>query len=83
MAFTDPRERPRPFFVHPADAPPHSGHQVPAAANAEDAALQYVELWSPSAHEGELRLIVEDCGTGHESCLTVHLDTGEAEPCAA
>lgn len=74
-------ERLRPFFVHPAHAPPHQGHQVPAAANAEDAALQYIELWTPEVHEGDLRLIVEECGTGHESCLTVHLATGEAEPC--
>ena len=75
-------ERPRPFFVHPADAPPHSGHQVPTATNAEDAALQYIELWSPNAAaEGDLRLIVEDCGSGHETCLTVHLALGTAEPC--
>ena len=46
-----------------------------------DAALQYVELWSPTVQEGALRLIVEDCGSGHEHCLTVHLDTGEATPC--
>ncbi|CAN5205563.1 hypothetical protein BH09PSE2_BH09PSE2_20060 [soil metagenome] len=75
------RERPRPFFVHPADAAPHSGHQVPFAENAEDAALQYVELWTPQPHGDAVKLIVEDCASGHHACFTVHLDTGEAEGC--
>jgi hypothetical protein len=74
-------DRPRPFFVHPAEGPVHAGHQVPFAQNAQDAALQYVELWRPDAQDGDLKLIVEDCGTGRAACLTVHLATGDTRPC--
>jgi hypothetical protein len=79
MAFTHPDERPRPFFVRPADGAPNQGRQVPFATHAEDAALQYIELW-PTRADGPLSLIVEDCATGQESCLTLHLHSPVALP---
>lgn len=71
----------RRFHVHPAHDR-GEGHVVADAMGFEDAALAFVERWSPAPDaEGDVRLIVCDCDTGRTECFCIDLEHGEAEPC--
>jgi uncharacterized protein DUF5961 len=71
----------RRFLVHPAHERAQ-GHIVADAEDFHDAALAYVERWSPAPDDGEeVSLIVCECETGHEQCFRIDLGTGDAEPC--
>jgi len=68
------------YLVRPRHDARH-GHVV-EAASFEEAAVAFVERWSPSVdHDGDVALIVRDQGDGRELCLTLDLDSGEAKPC--
>ncbi len=71
---------PHSFFVRPRHDARH-GHVV-EADSFEDAAVAFVERWSPPVdHDGDVALIVRDQDDGRELCLTLDLDSGEAQPC--
>lgn len=68
------------YFVRPRDDARH-GHVV-EAGSFEEAAVAFVERWSPAAdQEGDVALIVRDRDDGRELCLRLDLDSGEAAPC--
>ena len=72
----------RRFLVHPAE---HrgEGHVVADASDFHEAALAFVERWSPAPDaEGDVRLIVCDCETGRQECFCIDLESGESAPCA-
>jgi hypothetical protein len=71
----------RRFLVHPAHERAE-GHVVADAADFHDAALIYVERWTPADAEDELALIVCDCETGRQECFRIDLGTGQSAPCA-
>jgi hypothetical protein len=53
-------------------------------ASFEAAAIAYLEHFDLSTaidDEHEVRVIVQDVGTGHEHCFRVDLDSGETAPC--
>jgi len=72
----------RRFAVHPA-AEDRARERAVEAESFEDAALAFLEQWSPEAGaEGEdVALIVTDCENGRACCLRVDAGTGEAAPC--
>jgi hypothetical protein len=68
------------YFVRPRDDARH-GHVV-EAASFEEAAVAFVERWSPPVdQEGDVALIVRDRDDGRELCLRLDVDSGEAAPC--
>jgi hypothetical protein len=70
----------RAFTVHAADEARRS-HRV-EGASFEDAAIAFVELWSPEPDaEGDVQIIVRDAETGAQHCFRIDLDSGEAAPC--
>jgi len=48
------------------------------AVSFEDAAVAFLELW-PALDGDAVRLIVTDCETGRECCVSVDMGAGEAE----
>ena len=71
----------RRFLVHPAHDRAE-GHVVADATDFQDAAVAFVERWSPAPDaEGDVQLIVCDCETGRTECFCIDLDSGEAAPC--
>jgi len=68
------------FAVHPRDAG-HAGHTL-AAESFEDAAIAFVETWSPALDAGgEAVLIVRAQATGHERCYRIDLSADAVTPC--
>jgi hypothetical protein len=64
-----------------ADGPRHC-HAAPHAKSFEEAALEFTEVWHPSADaEGEVQVIVLDRETGREQCFIVDVGAGDAAPC--
>ena len=52
-------------------------------ASFEAAAVAYLEcfdLCTPPENDREVRVIVQDVGTGHQHCFKVDLDSGETAP---
>ena len=73
---------PRRYLVHPAHERAQ-GHVVADARDFHDAALIYVERWTPAPDaEDEVALVVCDCETGRQECFRIDLGTGETSPCA-
>ena len=71
----------RRFEVHAAHEGRGRGHTV-EGTSFEDAALAFVETWHPHEDpDGDVTLIVRDCGTGREHCLRVDVGSGQAAPC--
>ena len=73
-------QSPHRFHVHPCENR-GEGHMVPAASSAEEAALVFLEHWSP-ADGSEVSVIVKDCDTGRQQCFRLDLTSGEVAPCA-
>ena len=75
----------RRFYAHTRTEGRPRDHLVPGAATLQDAAMIFAAHWLPlplADHDGEVSVIVRDGETGEEQCFTVHLDSGDAEPCA-
>lgn len=71
----------RRFAVHPT-AEDRARERAVEAVSFEDAALAFLECWSPDVEAGDdIALIVTDCETGKSCCLRVDPGTGEAAPC--
>ena len=71
----------RRFAVHACDEGRATACTV-EGASFEDAASGYMEVWLPALDaDGDVRLIVTDCETGLECCLTFAIDTGETQAC--
>ena len=73
------------FSVHARGEDRHRSHPAPAAATAHEAAILFAEHWLPvTIGDGDeaVSVIVRDGDTGEEQCFTIHLDSGDAEPCA-
>lgn len=71
----------RRYVVHPAAASRAASLSV-EAKSFEEAALDFADAWHDALEEGgDVRVIVTECETGRECCLTVHLGTDEASPC--
>jgi hypothetical protein len=60
------------FHVRLSDAT-GAGHVIADAADAEEAAIRFLELWLPEGEVGEARLQVTDCRSGVCRRLTVQL----------
>jgi hypothetical protein len=68
------------YRVHARDDRSH-GHAV-EAASFEDAAITFVEMWSPPVDAGnEVSVIVREADSGLELCYRIDLDSGDAAPC--
>ncbi len=79
-----PQSREARFYAHARQEGRHRDHLIPGAETLQDAAMIFAEHWLPMAvGEGAdaLSVIVRDGDTGEEQCFTVHLDSGDAEPC--
>jgi hypothetical protein len=70
----------RSFEVHVCDEDRCHARRV-QATSFEVAAVAYLEICGPSGAGKEARLMVRDAETGHEHCIAIDLDTGEAAPC--
>lgn len=76
-----PNSKSRRFAVHEASEDRARGHTV-EAPSFEAAALEFLEAWHPRADaDGDVTLVVTDCGNGREHCLRVDVGTGETAPC--
>jgi len=75
----DPAPR---FVAHAKSDPRQNRHFVPEAVSFEDAALRFAEHWAV-AEEGEIAVIVTECGSGRQQCFAIDLGSGDAEPCEA
>ena len=72
----------RRFLVHAAHEGRHRGHAV-EGASFEDAAVAFVEAWSPEVDaEGEVSVVVVDPEDGRTCCFRIDSETGETGPCA-
>ncbi|MBO9711081.1 MAG: hypothetical protein J7521_23015 [Caulobacter sp.] len=68
------------FRVHVRGDASH-GHAIDAVSF-EDAAVAFVERWSPAADaDDEVSVIVREAATGVEHCFRIDLDNGEAASC--
>jgi hypothetical protein len=70
----------RAFTVHAQDDA-RRGHRV-EGASFEDAAIAFVELWSPEPDaDGDVSVIVREIETGVRHCFRIDLGSGETAPC--
>ena len=73
----------RRFKVHARHVDSHHARVI-QEVSFEAAAVAYLEnfdLRAPISDDDDLRVIVQDIGTGHEHCFRVDLDSGVAAPC--
>ena len=71
----------RRYVVHPASSSRAASLSV-EAASFEQAALDFADAWHDDlGDEGAVQVIVLECESGRECCLTVDLGTDEARPC--
>jgi hypothetical protein len=71
---------PETFHVRLSDEP-GPGHVILGAADAEQAAMQFLEHWAPEdCAVEEVRVIVTG-EAGHSQCLAIHIDIHRIEPC--
>jgi hypothetical protein len=68
------------FRVQPRHLSGH-GARIVEEPSFEAAAIAYVEADPCADADGEVTLIVRDLGSGHEHCIRLDLQTGEARPC--
>lgn len=71
----------RTFIVHPVDDVRHGACRV-SGASFEDAAMTFIELWSPAPDsDGEVQVIVQEDETGRRHCFRIELAGGMAGAC--
>ena len=73
----------RHFRVHARHVDSHHARLV-EETSFEAAAIAYLEGFDLAAAGGDLadiRVIVQDIGTGHEHCFRVDVESGETAPC--
>jgi Family of unknown function (DUF5961) len=70
----------RPFSVRARHIDSHHARTV-TERSFEAAAVAYVEDLHRASDETEISVIVRDLRSGHEHCLRIDLDTGEAKFC--
>lgn len=59
----------------------HHHARVVEEASFEAAAVAYVEDFAEVVENSAISVVVRELDGGCEHCFTIHLETGEAEPC--